>query len=250
MQAVCLLLCSLLAFVARVGSLSAKHPQQQPPVPAWPDVFTINYNVLVEDYGENWKSVGALSYHWPNKTFRADYIDWCLPLFDSGPEEFNNYTCSFLATNGSMYFVNHTSPDKVWADNECCLFEASLAATPPDWMKADQYNGTRRIRDMEVDVWWFPGTNDPDKPCYGYWNVRDEVNTPVRFFGLSSIGPTILDYYKFMPGAIMDGIDLSMPLTHCNKECEPPARRKHQMKATKTPAGKARAPWPDWPSCE
>ena len=255
MQLICLLLCSLLTFVAAVGGSPAKHSQQQPPVPVWPDVFTIDYEVLVEDYGENWKSQGALSYHWPNKTFRADYIDWCLPLFDSGPGEFNNYTCSFLATNGSMYFVNHTSPNGVWAENECCLFAEGLAATPPDWMKADQYNGTDRIRDMDVDVWWFPGTNDPNKPCYGYWNRRDEINTPVRFFGLSSIGPTILDYYKFMPGVIMDDIDLSMPLTNCNKECEPPpaARRKkeHQMKATEIPsAGKAHAPWPEWPSCE
>lgn len=57
------------------------------------------------------------------QTFRADYIDWCLPLFgtDYGATEFDNYTCSFLATNGNMYFVNHTSG--VWEKEECCLFE-------------------------------------------------------------------------------------------------------------------------------
>ncbi len=43
-----------------------------------------------------------------------------------------------------MYFVNHTA--KAWEDNECCLFQAGLAAIPPDWMKNTQYNGTASIR--------------------------------------------------------------------------------------------------------
>jgi hypothetical protein len=60
------------------------------------------------------------------QTFRADYIDWCLPLFGSdygsaASGEFDNYTCSFLATNGNMYFVNHTSG--IWEKENCCLFE-------------------------------------------------------------------------------------------------------------------------------
>ena len=54
------------------------------------------------------------------QTFRADYIDWCLPLFDSGPTDQNNYTCSFLATQGNMYFVNHTANS--WSEDQCCLF--------------------------------------------------------------------------------------------------------------------------------
>ncbi len=55
------------------------------------------------------------------QTFRADYIDWCLPLFDTGSPDKNNYTCTFLATQGSMYFVNHTALS--WDDYQCCLFE-------------------------------------------------------------------------------------------------------------------------------
>lgn len=78
------------------------------------------------------------------QTFRADYIDWCLPLFDSGSTSKNNYTCTFLATQGNMYFVNHTAT--AWKDNECCLFGEGLAAVPPDWMKNTQYNGTASVR--------------------------------------------------------------------------------------------------------
>ena len=46
-------------------------------------------------------------------------------------------------------------------------------------------------------MWWFPGTSDPNKPCYGYWSAKDSSKRPVQFFGLSSLGPTILDYYTF-----------------------------------------------------
>ena len=57
------------------------------------------------------------------------------------------------------------------------------------------------------DTWWFPGTSDPSNGCIGYWNAKDDERyTPVQFFGLSSLGPTILDYFNFMPGLIPPGI--------------------------------------------
>lgn len=247
------ILCLLLCISSITSSpVAEKHKiKQQPPTPIWPNVFTINFDVLVESYGKDWKSSGLLYYHWTNETFREDYIDWCLPLFGE-PEEFNNYTCSFLATNGNMYFVNHTSPGKVWSENDCCLFAPGLGATAPDWMKNDQYNGTGNIRGIDVDVWWFPGTNDPNKPCYGYWNIRDKMNTPVRFFGLSSLGPTILDYSKFRPGMLDDSVAISMPNSGCSQECKPPvaAGETPIMKDDKTASRNVAAPWPDWPSCQ
>lgn len=239
---VCISACSF-------ASTAAEMKFQQPPIPVWPDMFSIKYEIFVEQYGPDWKSSGGLYYHWPNQTFRSDYYNWCLPLFDSGPGEFNNYTCSFLATNGSMYFVNHTSPNKVWEENECCLFEAGLASVAPDWMKNTQYNGTVPNLPFTIDIWWFPGTNDPTKPCYGYWNIRDKVNTPVRFFGLSSIGPTILEYHQFKPGMIQSDVDISMPLTGCDKECEPPLVER--LRKAKEGPSRATVPsdWPNWPSC-
>ena len=60
-------------------------------------------------------------YSLPIQTFRSDFYDWCIPLFDSGPGSFNNYTCSFLATENSMYFINHTAA--TWDNYDCCLFE-------------------------------------------------------------------------------------------------------------------------------
>ena len=243
----CCLLCFAACILAAEAAVADRKDQNPPDIPAWPDVFTIKFDVFVEEYGEGWKSQGILYYHWPSKTFRADYIDWCLPLFDS-PTEFNNYSCSFLATQGNMYFVNHTSQEKIWKENQCCLFAGGLAATPPDWMKNDQYNGTDKIDGVDVDVWWFPGTNDPNKPCYGYWNIRDQIKTPFRFFGLSSIGPTILDYHDFKPGIIDDEADISMPGTGCNEICESPVLRK--IITMKRQRSTVQAPWPNWPSCE
>ena len=56
------------------------------------------------------------------------------------------------------------------------------------------------VQGVNCDVWWFPGTSDPDQPCYGYWNSLNKLHTPVQFFGLSSLGPTILDYSNFTVG--------------------------------------------------
>lgn len=52
------------------------------------------------------------------QVFRADYIGWCLPPF---PDNYSDYSCSFLATGGDMYFINHTATE--WYKYDCCLFE-------------------------------------------------------------------------------------------------------------------------------
>jgi hypothetical protein len=188
------------ALLAAVSVAEGPYQQPPPPVPAWPDQFTIELEILVEKYGPNWNSSGALYYDWKSKTFRSDYIGWCLPLFGSSFAEKpsltpDNYSCSFLATEGSMFFINHTA--STWEDDECCLFAEGLGCVAPDWMSNCQYNGTANLQGVECDVWWFPGTSDPDKPCYGYWDSNDTTHTPVRFFGLSSLGPTILNYSQF-----------------------------------------------------
>jgi hypothetical protein len=93
-------------------------------VPSWPDKFTTNFNVFIQDYGDKWKSGGIVYYDWKIKTFRADYIDWCLSPFQSNEEGYDNCTCSYLATEDTMYFINHTASN--WDDNECCIFEKVL----------------------------------------------------------------------------------------------------------------------------
>ena len=35
-----------------------------PPIPAWPQMFTIKFYVYVEQYGDDWNSTGALYYDW------------------------------------------------------------------------------------------------------------------------------------------------------------------------------------------
>lgn len=93
------------------------------------------------------------------QTFRADYIHWCFPIAES-----HKYSCTFLATGGNMYFVNHTANN--WKEYDCCLFQKvcntvvrslwllnphlfsllqGLAAVPPDWMKIGIFNGTDTI---------------------------------------------------------------------------------------------------------
>lgn len=247
-----LLLLSSLAVILVTESAAVDEMKQldlDPELPIWFDVFTIQFDILVEQYGSDWKSEGVLYYHWPNKTFRSDFIDWCLPHFDSGDTGYNNYTCSFLATGGNMYFVNHTSPRKNWTMYDCCLFQEDLPATPPDWMKNSQYNGTDTIDGFNVDVWWLPGTNDPINECFAYWNIRDAIQTPFRFFGLASVGPTILEYNDFKPGTIPNDIELFEPGPGCRNKCESPSLKK-MMFLHKEKKREVKAPWPDWPSCE
>ena len=39
----------------------------RPPVPAWPEQFTSDFYVYVEQYGEKFRSKGAIFYDWTNK---------------------------------------------------------------------------------------------------------------------------------------------------------------------------------------
>ena len=93
-----------------------------PDYPVWPEQFSIDFTVYVEQYGDDWSSKGHLAYNWMQKAFKSTFKDWCLPLFDGTEKTFNNYTCSFVAINGSMYFVNDSS-SKEWDSASCCIFE-------------------------------------------------------------------------------------------------------------------------------
>lgn len=170
---------------------------------------------------------------------RAYYDDWCIPLFDDAatPEKLSfkmkrqlrgpsahpgmyNHSCSFLMTEKGTYFI---SPDFPFTPNRCCKFDAQIGPPTPDWVTNTQWNGTDTLRGSKCNVWWFPGTDDPSHPYYGYWSKIDEKNTPVRFLGLSSIGVTILDYtsYLIRPPSIGQ---FEIP-DNCQRECEsPPAK--------------------------
>ena len=39
----------------------------RPATPTWPDKFTSQFYIYVEQYGENWKSIGAIYYDWTIK---------------------------------------------------------------------------------------------------------------------------------------------------------------------------------------
>ena len=39
----------------------------RPPIPAWPQMFTIKFYVYVEQYGNDWNSTGVLYYDWTSK---------------------------------------------------------------------------------------------------------------------------------------------------------------------------------------
>lgn len=50
-------------------------------------------------------------------------------------------------------------------------------------------------------MFWFPFNKDL---CYGYWDsVANSI--PIRFFGISSLGPTILNYHDYKPHHLPDG---------------------------------------------
>lgn len=120
-------------------------------------------------------------------------------------------------TEKGTYFI---SPDFPITTNRCCYF-GDIPPPTPDWLKNTQWNGTAPCRDFgQCNVWWFPGTDNPDDPYYGYWSRIDKENTPVRFLGLSSIGVTILDYTAYHPGPVPRHL-LEIP-KNCQQECISP----------------------------
>ena len=88
-------------------------------------------------------------------------------------------------------------------------------------------------------MWWKLGTTDPTNPCYGYWDARDKVHTPVQFFGLSSLGPTTLEYYTFDVGPPQ--ANLTVPNKNCHQECKEPGLMKPTVSKTLLP---------HFPSCD
>ena len=97
----------------------------------------------------------------------------------------------------------------------------------------------------------FAGTSDPKEPCYGYWDSiePDTLSKPVQFFGISPIGPTMLEYMTFERGPIPKDIDIGLPNSlRCSKNCEPSQISK--MKKASTDLSSRKLKYPHFPSCE
>lgn len=184
--------------------------------------FSVDFDVKVPAYGPAFVKKGALFYDYTIQTARADYYDWCIPLFGkkrstAESSGLYNVTCSFLMTPKAAYFI---SADFEIPADRCCLF-GDIPPPTPDWLKNTQYNRTEWLRGHYSDKWYFPGTDDPSDPYYMYWD--DHYNQkPVRFFGLASIGVTILDYTKYTVGPIKDKSIFNLPSPSCSNECQSP----------------------------
>jgi len=63
-------------------------------------------------------------------------------------------------------------------------------------------------------------TDNPDQPYYGYYDTVD-MQTPVRFLGLSSIGETLLDYTSYSVGAYSNPTIFTPP-PNCEQLCVSP----------------------------
>jgi len=157
--------------------------------------FRSDFYVQVKDYGPSFKQFGIIFYKYTIKAMRADYIEWCLPLFDNVSTDVN-FTCQFqFDKSGNAYYIelrNIHNPT-------CCIFAEGLGATEPDWLKNTKFNGSEVLKGRKCNKWWFDGTSDPEDPYYGYWEEND-YDTPVRFLGLASIGETTLDYLTYEIG--------------------------------------------------
>src|SRR4051794_8074588 len=62
--------------------------------------------------GKNFVKKGVLYYDYTTQRARADYYDWCIPLFDgpSGGPNLYNETCSFLMTPKGAFFIRFAKP--------------------------------------------------------------------------------------------------------------------------------------------
>ena len=100
------------------------------------------------------------------------------------------------------------------------------------------------LQNIDCDVWWFPGTSDPSNPCYGYWDARNKTHNPVKFFGITSIGPATLDYTSYDVRPISVALDLPNN-SSCFKKCKPPTNLWRKPKS-----GPKRLKMIHFPSCD
>ena len=61
------LLLSVGSVALLAGSSKGPEPIDDPPKPVWPDVFSVQFYIYVQQYGENWNSTGRMYYHWTSK---------------------------------------------------------------------------------------------------------------------------------------------------------------------------------------
>jgi len=181
-----------------------------PQYPSWPMEFRSDFYVQVKDYGPSFKQFGMIFYKYTIKAMRADYIEWCLPLFDNVLSN-SNFSCQFLFDkSGNAYYIEF----KDIHNPTCCIFAEGLGATQPDWLKNTKFNGTEKLKGRKCNKWWFDAT--AEDPYYGYWE-EDGYNTPVRFLGISSIGETTLDYLTYEIG--MQDVSLFTVPHGCTQLC-------------------------------
>ncbi len=63
MPCVEILLCCLLL----LGLGNQQAAASSPPVPSWPDQFSVQLTIYVEQYGSNWQTIGAMYYNYTQK---------------------------------------------------------------------------------------------------------------------------------------------------------------------------------------
>lgn len=116
---------------------------------------------------------GALFYDYAIQSARADYYDWCIPLFDgnNGGDNIWNHTCSFLMTSKGAYFIRSIrltpqaivqfhladvlccSPTFPIKEDRCCYF-AEIPPPTPDWLKNTKYNTTEVSGQLDLFFSW------------------------------------------------------------------------------------------------
>jgi hypothetical protein len=133
------------------------HTKKPVSPPIWPDEFNTRFLTKVEQYGPVWAQPGRVWYNNNLRALRADYYDWCIPLFDDAPAAINgrwNFTCSFLQTAASetTYFISQ-QPNPV-IKTPCCVFDTPLPPPTPDWLKNTVFNTTELANGVLCDKWY------------------------------------------------------------------------------------------------
>ena len=66
-SALLLLLVTSPALLVECSKGFSEDDSLRPPVPAWPEVFSVQFYVYVQQYGAEWNSTGVMFYHWASQ---------------------------------------------------------------------------------------------------------------------------------------------------------------------------------------
>jgi len=84
----------------------------------------------------------------PQQAMREDFYNFCLPIWTD-----SQFPCTFYFYNNNVYI--HTPNSVKYNRPDCCVFQAGLPITPPDFAQTMDFDGSMVINGQMADIYYF-----------------------------------------------------------------------------------------------